>query len=116
MTRGIRAEQVWGIGLGTDAATAISAALGSGYALRNFPQGEFPGERDLDRATPLVIFIVKEAWDAMPSPARKRIEEWEVPQRVLLLSASQSVADFEESAGGRFSFRRVRAPDRQENP
>jgi len=32
----------------------------------------------------------------MPSQARKRIEEWEVPQRVLILDATQSLADFED--------------------
>jgi diguanylate cyclase (GGDEF)-like protein len=96
MTRGIRPEQVWGIGLRPDARAAISAALGSGYALRNFAEGDCPGERDLGRASPLVIFIVKETWDAMPSSSRKRIEEWDVPQRVLVLGPDQSVADFEE--------------------
>jgi len=96
MTRGIRPEQVWGIGLDAEEEAAISAALGTGYTLRNFSRGSVPGERDLERATPLVIFIIKEAWDALPTPARQRIEEWEVPQRVLLLTASQSVADFEE--------------------
>jgi diguanylate cyclase (GGDEF)-like protein len=96
MTHGIRPEQVWGIGLGAEAATAISAALGSGYVLRNFGRGESPGERDLGRASPLVVFIVKDAWGAMPGTARKRIEEWDVPQRVLVLGAGQSVADFEE--------------------
>ena len=96
MSRGIRPEQVWGIGLPSEAVAAISAALGSGYALRNFPHGDPPSERDCQRATPLVIFIVKEAWDTLTGAARKRLEEWEIPQRVLLLSASQSVADFEE--------------------
>jgi len=96
MTRGVRPEQVWGIGLREEAAAEISAALGSGYVLRNWPRGQHPGERDLGRATPLVIFVVKEAWDALPAPSRKRLEEWEVPQRVLVLAPSQSVADFDE--------------------
>lgn len=96
MTRGVRPEQIWGIGLCDQAEAAVSAALGSGYALRNWPRGDHPGERDVTRGTPLVIFVVKEAWDALPDVCRKRLEEWEVPQRVLLLAASQSVADFEE--------------------
>jgi diguanylate cyclase (GGDEF)-like protein len=96
MTRGIRPEQVWGIGLTPDAAAAISAALGSGYALRNWPRGEHPGERELGRSAPIVIFVVKEAWDDLPATARKRLEEWEIPQRVLVLNATQSVADFDE--------------------
>jgi len=93
MTRGIRPEQVWGIGLTVDAAAAISAALGSGYVLRNWPNGDYPGERELGRGTPIVIFVVREAWDNMPSAARKRLEEWEIPQRVLVLAANESVAD-----------------------
>ncbi|MHC1789491.1 GGDEF domain-containing protein [Solidesulfovibrio sp.] len=96
MTRGMRPEQVWGIGLTDEAGSAISTALGVGYVLRNWPIGSPPGERDMGRATPLVIFVVKEAWDALPADTRKAIEEWEVPQRVLVLGASQSVADFEE--------------------
>ena len=96
MTRGIRPEQVWGLGLATDVEAAISAALGSGYVLRNWPIGQHPGERDLNRAAPLVVFVVKEAWDALSAASRKRLEEWEVPQRVLVLSAGQSVSDFDE--------------------
>lgn len=96
MTRGMRPEQVWGIGLEDRAATEISAALGSGYVLRNWPAGQHPAERDLGRGAPLVIFVVKEAWDALPAASRKRLEQWEVPQRVLILAASQSVADFDE--------------------
>lgn len=96
MTRGMRPELVWGIGLTEAYETAISAALGSGYVLRNWPTGRFPGERDLGRAAPLVIFVVKEAWDVLPDTARRRLEEWEVPQRVLVLGESQSVADFDE--------------------
>lgn len=96
MTRGIRPEQVWGLGLATDVEAAISAALGSGYVLRNWPIGQHPGERDLNRAAPLVVFVVKEAWDALSAASRKRLEEWEVPQRVLVLSTGQSVSDFDE--------------------
>ena len=69
MTHGIRPEQVWGIGLPSVATTAISAALGSGFTLRNFSPGQLPGDRDLDRATPIVIFIDKDAWRAMPPAA-----------------------------------------------
>ncbi|MEL7639738.1 MAG: GGDEF domain-containing protein [Solidesulfovibrio sp.] len=96
MTRGMRPEQVWGLGLSDEAAAAISAALGSGYGLRNWPAGQHPGERDLGRGAPLVIFVVKEAWDALSGPARQRLEHWEVPQRVLVLSPDQSVSDFDE--------------------
>ena len=96
MTRGMRPEQVWGIGLTDEAEMAISKALGKGYVLRNWPAGSSPGERDIARATPLVVFVVKEAWDALPPATRLGIEEWEIPQRVLVLNASQSVADFEE--------------------
>ncbi|KHK04043.1 GGDEF domain-containing protein [Desulfovibrio sp. TomC] len=96
MTRGLRPEQVWGIGLADEAGTAVSTALGSGYVLRNWPIGSHPTERDIARATPLVIFVVKDGWDALPPDTRKGIEEWEIPQRVLVLGASQSVADFEE--------------------
>lgn len=96
MTRGIRPEQVWGIGLDTEETAAISAALGSGYTLRNFPLGTAPSDHDLSRSAPLVIFVVKEAWDDMAPLARKRIEEWEVPQRVLVIGESQSVTDFED--------------------
>jgi len=96
MSRGIRQEQVWGIGLPAEATAAISAALGSGYVLRNFPSGTAPSERDCDRSTPLVIFIAREAWDLLPAQARNRLEKWEIPQRVLLLAEHQSVADFEE--------------------
>ncbi|WP_029458156.1 GGDEF domain-containing protein [Solidesulfovibrio alcoholivorans] len=96
MTHGMRPEQVWGLGLTDDAAAAISAALGSGYTLRNWPAGQHPGERDLGRATPLVIFAVKEAWDALAPSSRKRLEEWEVAQRVLVLTESQSLSDFDE--------------------
>lgn len=96
MTRGIRPEQVWGIGLDAEETAAISAALGSGYTVRNFARGTVPSERELDRATPLVIFIVKDAWDALPDQARKRVEEWEVPQRVLVLADSQAMTDFED--------------------
>lgn len=96
MTRGMRPEQVWGIGLTDEAGTAISTALGAGYVLRNWPVGSHPGERDIARATPLVVFVVKEAWDALPPDTRRGIEEWEIPQRVLVLGPMQSVADFEE--------------------
>jgi diguanylate cyclase (GGDEF)-like protein len=96
MTRGMRPEQVWGIGLGEAAATAIATALGTGYVLRNWPIGTHPAGRDIARAAPLVVFIVKEAWDALPAETCKRIEEWETPQRVLVLGPTQSVADFEE--------------------
>jgi len=96
MTSGLHPEQVWGIGLKPEASAAISTALGSGYALRNWARGDHPKERDLGRASPIVIFVVKEAWDVLPASAKKRLEEWEIPQRVLVLTASQSVADFEE--------------------
>ncbi|WP_300155427.1 GGDEF domain-containing protein [Solidesulfovibrio sp.] len=96
MTRGMRPEQIWGLGLSDEAAAAISAGLGSGYALRNWPAGRHPGERDLSRSTPLVIFVSKDAWDALPSSSRKRLEEWDVAQRVLLASGDQSVSDFDE--------------------
>ncbi|EKO40271.1 MAG: diguanylate cyclase (GGDEF) domain-containing protein [Solidesulfovibrio magneticus str. Maddingley MBC34] len=96
MTRGMRPEQVWGIGLGEEAATAVSSALGAGYVLRNWPMGSQPGGRDIARAAPLVVFVVKEAWDALPLDTQKIIEEWETPQRVLVLGAAQSVADFED--------------------
>lgn len=96
MTRGMRPEQVWGIGLGEEAAAAVSTALGTGYVLRNWPMGSHPGGRDIARAAPLVVFVVKEAWDALPLDTQKTIEEWETPQRVLVLGAAQSVADFED--------------------
>lgn len=96
MTRGIRPEQVWGIGLSEAAAAAVADALGSGYVLRNWKRGERPGERELGRAAPIVIFIVKEAWDILPEAARRRLEEWDVPQRVLVLSSRDSVADFDD--------------------
>lgn len=96
MTRGMRPEQVWGLGLSDTASAAISAALGSGYVLRNWPAGQHPGERDLGRAAPLLIFVAGDAWDALPPAARKRLEEWEVPQRVLLLAEDQSLADIDE--------------------
>jgi len=95
MTHGARPEQVWGIGLSEDAAAAISTALGSGYLLRNWPNGEQPGERDVAQAAPLAVFVVKKAWEAMPAMARKRLEDWDVPQRVLLLGPRQCVSDFE---------------------
>ncbi|MFP5259978.1 MAG: GGDEF domain-containing protein [Acidobacteriota bacterium] len=96
MTRGMRPEQVWGLGLTDEAELAISTALGAGYVLRNWPAGSHPGDRDIARATPLVIFVVKEAWDSLPTDTRRGIEEWEIPQRVLVLAPTQSVADFEE--------------------
>ena len=92
----MRSEQVWGIGLSEEARTAIPAALGNGYLLRNWLDGEYPAERDITRNAPLVIFAVKKAWEALPSAVRKRLEEWEVPQRVLILTAPHAVADFEE--------------------
>ncbi len=79
-----------------DAAAAVSAALGSGYLLRNWANDEQPTERDVARRAPLVVFVVKKAWEAMPASARKRIEEWDVPQRVMVLGSQQCVSDFED--------------------
>jgi len=96
MKRGSRPELVWGIGLSEQVEGEILAALGPGYHLRNWSDETLPKERDIARCNPLVIWITRKAWGDMPDDVRRRLREWELPQRVLLVEDGKSVSDFED--------------------
>ncbi len=96
MKRGIRPELVWGISLSEEMQGEILSALGSGYHLRNWPEDALPKERDIARCNPLVIWITREAWLSIPDDVRRRLREWDIPQRVLILEDGKSVSDFED--------------------
>lgn len=96
MKRGNRPELVWGIGLSEQVEAEILAALGPGYTLRNWPDDTLPKERDIARCNPLVIWITRAAWTAMPDDVRRRLRDWDLPQRVLLVEDGKSVSDFED--------------------
>ncbi len=96
MKRGIRPELVWGIGLSEELEGEILAALGSGYHLRNWSEDALPRERDIARSNPLVIWITRTAWTSIPDDVRRRLREWDIPQRVLVLEDAKTVSDFED--------------------
>lgn len=96
MKRGNRPELVWGIGLSEHVEGEILSALGPGYHVRNWPEEALPKERDIARCNPLVIWITRAAWTSMPDDVRRRLREWDLPQRVLLVEDNKSVSDFED--------------------
>ncbi len=96
MERGVRPELVWGIGLDTDMERDIAEALGSGYHLRNFPMEEPPGERDMDKENPLVLWIPEQVWKELPKRTARLLRDWDCPQRVLIYGSDHAPVDFED--------------------
>lgn len=96
MKRGDRPDLIWGLGLEADFAKAIEEALGSGYQTRNWPLDGLPSKRDMDKASPLMVWIPFSVWNALPPSTRKHLRDWELTQRVLLLDGPQDDPDVEE--------------------
>jgi diguanylate cyclase (GGDEF)-like protein len=96
MKRGSRPDLIWGLGLDENFSKALESALGSGYHLRNWPITALPSKRDMDKASPLTVWIPLSVWNALPPSSRKHLRDWELTQRVLLLDGPQDGPDVEE--------------------
>jgi len=96
MKRGNRPDLIWGLGLDDDFAKTLESALGSGYHLRNWPITALPSKRDMDKASPLTVWIPMSVWNALPPSSRKHLRDWELTQRVLVLDGPQEGPDVEE--------------------
>lgn len=96
MQRANRPDLIWGLGLEDSLCKAIEEALGSGYHLRNWPIDGLPSKRDMDKASPLTVWIPLSVWNALPPSSRKHLRDWELTQRVLLLDGPHDGPDVEE--------------------
>ncbi|WP_243363467.1 GGDEF domain-containing protein [Fundidesulfovibrio terrae] len=96
MKRGSRPDLIWGLGLDENLSKALETALGSGYHLRNWPITALPSKRDMDKASPLTVWIPLSVWNVLPPSSRKHLRDWELTQRVLLLDGPQDGPDVEE--------------------
>ena len=96
MRRANRPDLIWGLGLNDSLCTAIEEALGAGYHLRNWPIDGLPSKRDMDKASPLTVWIPLSVWNALPPSSRKHLRDWELTQRVLLLDGPHDGPDVEE--------------------
>ena len=96
MQRGTKPDLIWGLGLDDATSTAINEALGAGYTLRNWPLSGLPSKRDMDKASPLTVWIPLTVWNALPPTSRKHLRDWELTQRVLLLDGPHSGPAVEE--------------------
>ncbi|MFZ5428460.1 MAG: sensor domain-containing diguanylate cyclase [Thermodesulfobacteriota bacterium] len=96
MRRGNRPDLLWGLGLDDEFAKAIEAALGAGFHLRNWPLTGLPSKRDMDKASPLTVWIPLSVWNALPPSTRKYLRDWELTQRVLVLDGPHDGPDVEE--------------------
>jgi diguanylate cyclase (GGDEF)-like protein len=96
MQRGNRPDLIWGLGLDEGLASRITGALGAGYHLRNWPITGLPSKRDMDRASPLTVWIPISVWNALPPSSRKHLRDWELTQRVLVLDGRQEGPGVEE--------------------
>jgi diguanylate cyclase (GGDEF)-like protein len=96
MQRSSRPDLIWGLGLDEQFAKAIEEALGAGYHLRNWPITGLPSKRDMDKASPLTVWVPLSVWNSLPPSARKHLRDWELTQRVLVLDGPQEGPDVEE--------------------
>jgi diguanylate cyclase (GGDEF)-like protein len=96
MRRVSQPDLIWGLGLDEHFAKAIEEALGTGYHLRNWPINELPSKRDMDKVSPLTVWVSLSVWNALPPSARKHLRDWELTQRVLVLDGPQGGPDVEE--------------------
>lgn len=96
MRRGNRADLIWGLGLDEGFVLEITDALGSGYQVRNWPVDALPSKRDMDKASPLAVWITLTVWNALPPTSRRHLRDWELTQRVLVLDGPQDGPDVEE--------------------
>ncbi|GAB6035569.1 GGDEF domain-containing protein [Fundidesulfovibrio butyratiphilus] len=96
MRRSSRPETLWGLGLSPELEAQISQALGQGYHLRNWPLEALPSKRDMDKASPLTVWITLTVWNALPPTARRSLRDWELTQRVLVLDDRQDGPGVEE--------------------
>jgi len=96
MKRGSRPDLIWGLGLDTEFAKDIEDALGSGYHLRNWPLTGLPSKREMDKTSPLTVWIPMSVWNALPPSSKKHLRDWELTQRVLVLDGPHDGPDVEE--------------------
>lgn len=96
---------LWGIGLGPEERRRIGEYAGVGFQLRSFNisgSGKTPGEKDLEKDEPLVLFIPLQAWNAL-SVGRKRLyQTYDNMQRVLLLQPDDAIEELEKALGKGF--------------
>lgn len=96
MKRGNRPDLIWGLGLDENFSRDIENALGAGYAVRNWPLSGLPSKRDMDKASPLTVWVPLSVWNALPPSSRKHLRDWELTQRVLVLDGPHEGPDVEE--------------------
>jgi len=96
MKRGNRPDLIWGLGLDEQLAKTIELALGSGYLVKNWPVTGLPSKRDMDKVSPLTVWIPYSVWNALPPSTRRHLRDWELTQRVLLLDEGHQGPDVEE--------------------
>ncbi|WP_308464636.1 GGDEF domain-containing protein, partial [Fundidesulfovibrio magnetotacticus] len=87
---------IWGLGLDDELAKSIELALGTGYAIKNWPVSGLPSKRDMDKASPLTVWVPLSVWNALPPSTRRHLRDWELTQRVLVLDSDKKGPDVEE--------------------
>lgn len=96
MRRGNRTELIWGLGLTEEFLHALEQALGAGYQIHNWPVTELPSKRDMDKTSPLTVWVPLSVWNALPPSSRRHLRDWELTQRVLILDGPNEGPDVEE--------------------
>lgn len=95
MQRGDRPELMWGLGLAEDETQTVADVAGEKFHLRNWEADKLPDQRAAESQEPVLIWIPQRVWLDMKPAQREFYEQWEEPQRVLVLDEDASDADVE---------------------
>ncbi|MBN2141265.1 MAG: sensor domain-containing diguanylate cyclase [Desulfovibrionaceae bacterium] len=97
MNRGKRPELMWGLGLTEAEKSQIERASGPGFFLKNFPDGSFPGKKDLEREEkPSAAWIPWRAWNRFPPRHKKACRGLESTHRILLQEERDEPVELEQ--------------------
>ncbi|MDK2957885.1 MAG: hypothetical protein PWQ57_3383 [Desulfovibrionales bacterium] len=97
MKRGERPELLWGLGLSAEEAQQIEAAVGPGFILRNFPEGQLPWRKEMDQEEkPSVIWTPWRVWRDMTEHRREGYRHWEGGQRILIQDEQDESVELED--------------------
>lgn len=78
----------WGLGL-SDIERRKLESSAPGFTVRNWPVGDMPGDDEMERETPFLIWIPTRVWAALAPTYRSAIMEWDPPQKVLMAAPGE---------------------------
>ncbi|WP_241667472.1 sensor domain-containing diguanylate cyclase [Pseudodesulfovibrio senegalensis] len=97
MNRGDRPELMWGLGLTESQQTQIKKAVGPGFFLRNFPEGNLPWNRELaHEEKPSATWIPLKVWKDISDNRKETYKRIESTQRILIREEMDENVEMED--------------------